>query len=95
MVNRNQAPKLRFVETRSYAEAHNQIFAMEDVRRSLDFALLQYQSVIAERALNGDVQTSALLMQRLAGAEEFVSVLMNLANVPVPKKADVFGTLTH
>lgn len=87
------SPKDRFLQSdpRVLAEFRD-ILVSDTYIRACDFALLEYQRMLAIVADNGD---SAASHQRIAGAIQFLEVLQNLAEKPAPYSRPASANLNH
>lgn len=89
MTSRNPTPKELFLTNKKAVQAHDNIFSLEPVRHSLDTALLQYQRQLL------DIPPNPATFERIRGAQEFISILMNLTLTPQPVKKSDSDNLIH
>lgn len=75
-----------------FVEAHRALMQREDLQRSLDFSLLEYQKQVSVRT---EPPLAATGHFRVLGALEFIQILKDLAeSVPEPTKI-VPASLNH
>jgi hypothetical protein len=74
----NPPPKKRFQESEQRIKDHRDLVQSPAFEQALDFALLQYQSQLAQVDLQ-NFNLAASCHLRMLGAQEFVQVLRNLA----------------
>ena len=80
--NRNTPPKDRFKEIPEFVHAHRELMQSPNLRRSLDYALLEYQRRVCRET---NEQMAGAGHFRMLGATEFIDVLINLAEtIPMP-----------
>lgn len=90
MAERNLSPKARFLVDTNAVRGHASTFSTEITRYAIDVALLEYQWRLCRDHPNLDAGA------KLAGAHEFVNILLNLGEAP-PKTTslDRKDNLTH
>lgn len=90
----NPPPKKRFMESGTRISRHREMMQSPDLRTSLDYALLEYQRRMTQPACD---QIAAAAHFKLAGATEFVDLLLHLAEAndptPTPKRETVNHTI--
>lgn len=74
--NTNPTPKQRFQADKKAVENHRSLMQRDDLQRSIDFALLEYQHQVALRT---NEQMSGSGHFRMLGALEFIGQMKNLA----------------
>ena len=89
----NPSPKQRFLWNKKFLEDHRRIVFSDEIQRSLDYALLQYNSQLCEQ--NADANGAAANHFKMRGAMEFVHVLKNLSESPKPPTVYRDGNLNH
>lgn len=94
MPERNPSPKAQFLADKANVEMHASVFSRPAVQGVVSIALAQYHRSIAERASVND-ESAAALHFKAKGAQEFVSVLMNLGESPVTSPAIPADNLNH
>ena len=65
-------------------KGHRKLLESDQLQMSLDFAMLQYQAMVAN-AMNSNMESSAAAGLRLLGAQEFLAtfrLLAESANLP-------------
>ena len=87
--SRNPTPKQRFCSTTMAVSAHRTMVDSDAFTRGCDFAMLQYQLMVAGQIT--DANAAAAVGMKLQGAIEFMTVLRNLADSapPAPRKVDL------
>ena len=81
MIGRFPSPKELLLADKKAVQTHNELFAHPQARASIDAALLQYQRELL------NIPPAATTYERIRGAQEFVSILMNLTlTAEVPKR---------
>ena len=88
----NPTPKQRFLEMGIWVSAHRRMTDSPEFQRAIDFAAQHYV-----RSLHGIAPTdlthpnfmaaSAMNFQRIQGMQDFITVLMNLSEVPTARAA--------
>ena len=71
----NPSPKTRFQSARSNVESHRSLMQRDDLQRSIDAALLEYQ---AQVCLRTNEQMAGAGHLRMLGVHEFLQVLRHL-----------------
>lgn len=89
-----QSPRSRFQSSGDNVKKHRDMIDLPEFQRGIDFALLEYQRSMA---INMNPQSTTFtseniaMAQRLAGAQEFIHVLRELAEpakvAPAPPPA--------
>ncbi len=92
MPDRNPTPKQRFLANKKAVEMHNANFSTDPVQNSINTALLQYQRRLGAMD-STDVVSCSAFYNRLKGAQEFVGILLNLAETPEAPAVERPGTL--
>lgn len=80
----NFTPKARFQESSQNVSKHKDLITDPTFVRAIDFAKLQYQVDLAARTT--DMNTAARAGTCIMAVEEFLGVLRNLAETPVPNR---------
>lgn len=94
MPERNPSPKSQFLANKVAVDTHADVFSRPDVQGIITIALAQYHRSIAERASTND-EAAAALHYKAKGAQEFVSVLMNLGESATLPPATLSDNLNH
>lgn len=89
----NPRPKTEFQLTPQYVQSHRALIERDDLRRSLKFALLEYQTQLCEQARDGN--TAAAAHFRLMGANEFINAFLLLGEMPKPVIVERTANLNH
>jgi len=76
----NPTPKTRFQSNEKFMSEHREFLGSEEFARSVDAALLQYQTELSQGCK--DQYSSMAMGLRLLGAQEFVAKLWELAVLP-------------
>ena len=91
----NPSPKTRFQESDNNISKHHTLIESGEYQRAEDFALMHYARVLAADTANSADPKSGKNPQvegmvnawKLAGAQEFVNELRNLAEKPITLEA--------
>lgn len=89
----NPSPKLRFLQDEANAKAHHALIERDDLQRSLDAALMQYQLMLVFDAK--DANAAAAAHFKIAGVHEFLHQFKYLAEQAVPQKTKPMGQLDY
>jgi hypothetical protein len=84
----NPPPKARFQESQDNVSKHKRLLDLPELQRALDFALMEYQGRLSfEAGTEGaNAQLTAMAaMYKLKGVLEYIHVLKNLAEKPIPR----------
>ena len=80
--------KAQFQKNETLAKAHRELVVTDAFQVAVEMALLQYMS----SQIAKDSVSDAMSLHRILGAEEFVKVLLNLAEPPqLPQKKTEIG----
>lgn len=90
----NPTPKQRFIQSTAIVSAHRNLMQSDQLRMSLDFALLEYQRRVSETS-NPDMNGAVAGHFRMLGAQEFINTLIMLAETPVIPTVKPQGNLDH
>jgi hypothetical protein len=85
------SPKALFQKTNA-AKAHADLCANDQFKHVLQVTMAH---MVFDSAVPSDPEEAANLGFKLAGAREYVHHLLNLAEVPEPRKPDYKQNLTH
>lgn len=89
----NPRPKTEFQSTPQYVQTHRALIERDDLRRSLKFALLEFQTALCEQ--QGDANMAAAKHFRLLGANEFINTFLLLGEMPKPVIVEKPANLDH
>lgn len=89
----NPSPKYRFMQNSRAVSQHRDMVATTVFQHSTDFALLHYQTALAQGVKGPDDATLAGL--KLRGAHEFLEVLTLLGETPRMPAPTVLPGLDH
>jgi len=76
MANTNPSPKARFQRIGKAIETHRALIERDDLERGIDYALLEYQRMLAN--MDQSANSAAACHFRMLGALEFLTVFRNL-----------------
>jgi hypothetical protein len=82
-MNYNPSPKSEFVKEPQRVKRHHELVEQESLRVALITALLEYQRIQTKLSAP-DLGGCAACFLRLQGAQEFVELLLNLAETSAP-----------
>lgn len=82
--NLNPSPKLRFLSVESNTKSHYALIERDDLQRSLDYALAQYQLLLSLEAK--DANAAAAAHFKITGALEFLHQFKYLGEMATPQK---------
>lgn len=91
--NPNRTPKQRFQEMSQWIGEHRQMVDSIPFTRAIDYAMLQFQQMVTSNITNGEGAGSAGL--RMQGAQQFLDILRNLSEKPVPPVTRPDDNLKH
>lgn len=87
-------PKAEFMQSEPFMKAHRNMVDAEVFQRGIKTAMAQYTRVMCQIAPSSmdspnQLQASAMCFQRIQGANDFLNILLNLAETPaIPTKRD-------
>jgi hypothetical protein len=86
----NPTPKQEFLESAAACKAHRELMQNPALRRSFNAALLHHQRRLTS-AVEIDGNAAAAYFLKIKGAQEFLDILINLAEpaTPASGKADL------
>ena len=90
----NISPKSRFKQNDADVKKLATLVKEDWFHRALEFAALQQLRELTE-GNSGDLTSSAVGFHRLAGAKDFVNILLNLHEMPVVSDRQPIGNLNH
>lgn len=89
----NPSPKARYIESGSNVSSHRKMVDQPEFTRACDFAMLQYVAGLTGSITDTGSATSVGL--QILGAQQFLSVLRNLSEVPKAPTNIVTPNLNH
>jgi hypothetical protein len=89
----NASPKYRFMQNSRAVSQHRDMIASTVFQHATDFALLQYQTILAQNTKGPDDATLAGL--KLRGAHEFLETLTMMAETPRMPAPTIVEGLDH
>jgi len=72
----NPSPKQQLLSNAKQRQAHNELAADDQMRSSLNFALLEYQGRLSSEITDGN--SAATTAYKIRGALEFINVFLHL-----------------
>jgi hypothetical protein len=95
-----QMPKQQFVETKKLAEEHRRMVDSEPFVRAVRAAREQYTRVMCNLAPTSldtpnQLQASAMCFQRIQGVNDFINILVSLADPPPKRQIPETDNLNH
>jgi hypothetical protein len=85
---KNPTPKARFQESQDNVTRHLKMVDSSEFQRGIDFALLEYQKILALQCTGANEAMS--IGVKLCGTLEFIGVLKQLADPPVAQTTPRF-----
>lgn len=93
--NVNPTPRARFQDSKDNVSKHRDLIASREFERAIDFALAEYQRIMAAGPVDSNPQLALAGHYKQMGAVEFVHVLRNLAEPPPLPPTRVSDQLDH
>lgn len=81
-MNWNPLPKSEFMKDPELVKVHRSLVENPHLRRSLEVSLLEMSRLICDRAPADNMGACASAHLRMLGAQDFLSIFLNLAEAP-------------